>query len=379
MTFDKLVAQTYDGASNMSGCYNGLQAIIREKVGDHVIYVHCQAHILNLVLSDSACVDISVINLFSQLEKLYIFFSKSQKVSSLFKEVQRGKSLKVWSIKRLNTVRWSSRELCLKVLLHRYESIIETLSQISESCVFDEHQRAIANGLLSAFSTKQTILTACLFREVFAVTGPLSRYLQSENVDFGKALNLVDACIEKLTQLRNASEDIVAVLDKDFKGLEWRKTRTRKRKLMCDEHTEDTIFETPVEKWKVETFFKVLDTIIFSLRQRFSKNRPLLKSMDLFSPSNFDQISKRSCNQIEESISGFCTTYGIDQHSCADELLSFSVAFNKLYKILDKKDDGKHKEIYENYGKFSFPIMMNYSIKLFHIYNLYRYQYFYRI
>ena len=29
VSFDKLVAQTYDGASNMSGCYNGLQAIIR--------------------------------------------------------------------------------------------------------------------------------------------------------------------------------------------------------------------------------------------------------------------------------------------------------------------------------------------------------------
>ena len=27
VTFDKIVAQTYDGASNMSGCYNGLQAI----------------------------------------------------------------------------------------------------------------------------------------------------------------------------------------------------------------------------------------------------------------------------------------------------------------------------------------------------------------
>ena len=31
VSFEKLVAQTYDGASNMSGCYNGLQAIIKEK------------------------------------------------------------------------------------------------------------------------------------------------------------------------------------------------------------------------------------------------------------------------------------------------------------------------------------------------------------
>ena len=38
VSFDKLVAQTYDGASNMSGCYNGLQAIIKEKVGEHVAF-----------------------------------------------------------------------------------------------------------------------------------------------------------------------------------------------------------------------------------------------------------------------------------------------------------------------------------------------------
>ena len=49
VSFDKLVAQTYDGASNMSGCYNGLQAIIKEKVGEHVAFVHCYAHTLNLV------------------------------------------------------------------------------------------------------------------------------------------------------------------------------------------------------------------------------------------------------------------------------------------------------------------------------------------
>ena len=54
VTFSKLVAQTYDGASNMSGCYNGLQSIIKVKIGSHVVYVHCYAHTLNLVLSDSA-------------------------------------------------------------------------------------------------------------------------------------------------------------------------------------------------------------------------------------------------------------------------------------------------------------------------------------
>ena len=53
ITCEKLVAQTYDGASNMSGKYRGLQAKIKDKFGKHIIYVHCYAHILNLVLKDT--------------------------------------------------------------------------------------------------------------------------------------------------------------------------------------------------------------------------------------------------------------------------------------------------------------------------------------
>ena len=59
VSFDKLVAQTYDGALNMK-------------------------------------------------EALYVLFSKTQRIHDLFETVQREKNLKVLSIKRLNTVRWHS-------------------------------------------------------------------------------------------------------------------------------------------------------------------------------------------------------------------------------------------------------------------------------
>ena len=43
-----LRGQFYDGALNMSGGFNGLQAKIQ--VNKSVLYVHCYAHSLNLVL-----------------------------------------------------------------------------------------------------------------------------------------------------------------------------------------------------------------------------------------------------------------------------------------------------------------------------------------
>ena len=126
VSFEKLVAQTYDGASNMSGCYNGLQAIVKEKVGDNVIYVYCYAHSLNLVLKETVAMETTnVVKLFDDLGSLHNLFNRSMKIHELFEEIQKEKQLQyVLSVKRLNTVQWSSRELCLKVLHERYDEII---------------------------------------------------------------------------------------------------------------------------------------------------------------------------------------------------------------------------------------------------------------
>ena len=43
--------QAFDGASNMSGANNGVQALIKEE-NSKALYVHCLAHSLNLCLKD---------------------------------------------------------------------------------------------------------------------------------------------------------------------------------------------------------------------------------------------------------------------------------------------------------------------------------------
>ena len=50
---DKLIMQTYDGASVMSGHINGVQALVRQEY-PFAHFVHCAAHRLNLVLCQSA-------------------------------------------------------------------------------------------------------------------------------------------------------------------------------------------------------------------------------------------------------------------------------------------------------------------------------------
>ena len=48
----KCIGQAYDGAAVMSGKINGVQRLLRQKVNNPCVYVHCYAHRLNLVLVD---------------------------------------------------------------------------------------------------------------------------------------------------------------------------------------------------------------------------------------------------------------------------------------------------------------------------------------
>lgn len=60
----KLIAQTYDGASVISGQLNGLQKLVRDSA-PLAMFTHCFAHHLNLVLQQS-CSNITSVKIFSR-------------------------------------------------------------------------------------------------------------------------------------------------------------------------------------------------------------------------------------------------------------------------------------------------------------------------
>ena len=68
------------------------------------------------------------------------------------------------------------------------------------------------------------------------------------------------------------------------------------------------------------------------MKNRFEKNRPLLKSIALFAPSQFSELERkfRTSNELQSEILSFCQTYGIDSFRCADELFSFSRSSKKF-------------------------------------------------
>ena len=334
VSFDKLIAQAYDGASNMSGCYNGLQSLIQTRINPNILYVHCYAHCLNLVKSDAAATSVDVVTLFGNLETLYVLFTRSQKVHGLFEEVQRSQGCAIRSLKRLNTVRWSAREMCLSTFLERYECILLTLNQIQTEVSFDLKHRSEAAGLLSSIQTREFLATAFLFQEIFAKTGPLSRYLQSVNMDYAKALAMIDSVIASLERMRSAPQDIIDIMERsvqDSSSIQWKTTRVSRR--MCRNTEDGEVLETSEESWQRKTFFVALDTIIASMRRRFDKNRSLFETLALFAPGNFTDLVKsgKSAQDLHCNVAEFCDKFQLNSNQCLQELLSFAAVYDRFH------------------------------------------------
>ncbi|OCT71909.1 hypothetical protein XELAEV_18034886mg [Xenopus laevis] len=67
LSVSNIIGCSFDGAANTSGCYNGVQAHIRN-VSCSSVYTWCYAHILNLVILDITQCVIPVKSLFGLLE-----------------------------------------------------------------------------------------------------------------------------------------------------------------------------------------------------------------------------------------------------------------------------------------------------------------------
>ena len=121
-----------------------------------MIYVHCYADSLNLVLKDTVAVDPNVINLFYNLVVLRNLFNRSIKIHEYLKNAQRDAGVHALTVRRLNTVRWSSRELWYDILMGVFQNVIGDTT-------LDDKPRAVATGLRQSFLRKEIILLLILF------------------------------------------------------------------------------------------------------------------------------------------------------------------------------------------------------------------------
>ena len=194
------IGDSFDGAANMSGQYRGVQARISE-VADNHVHVWCYAHPLNLVLVDTTSSTVPSMSLFSPLNSTATFVAP---------EVEY-----IWG------TRWWAKAGAIQKIFGEfgdtdaankslYVDVLRCFFEIARDPQFNVTPRDEARTLMDKMRKFETILTAATFNRIFAITTPLSEYLQTSRLDILQAWKMVESAIE---QLEGISIDFPTVLE----------------------------------------------------------------------------------------------------------------------------------------------------------------------
>ncbi|XP_034897677.1 uncharacterized protein [Populus alba] len=222
LRFVDIQGQGYDGASNMCGAWNGLQALFLRDC-PYAYYVHCFAHRLQLALVATAGNEISIWLFFSKLTTIINLICASPKhhielhyaqaieiahmVATGERETGRGAN-QIGNLHQSGTTRWSSHFDSICSLIDMYGATITVL----ESMVQEGSSNSIrgeAGGCLIVMKSFEFIFILYLMHKIMGITDLLCRALQQKSLDILNAMDLVSTTKALLQTLRDAKFDLL--------------------------------------------------------------------------------------------------------------------------------------------------------------------------
>ena len=152
--------QAYDGAGNMSGIRNGVQALFKKEV-PQALYVHCLTHSLNLCLKDVTNNCELIRDVMSFIYDLAQLFKLSPKRLTLFNSLRKEVSINTGEVtpnlRMLCPTRWTVRHTSIASILRNYSIIQSALEEIRQG--HDEYA-AKASGMALKMENFDTFLTS---------------------------------------------------------------------------------------------------------------------------------------------------------------------------------------------------------------------------
>lgn len=274
-TSGKLRGQGYDGASNMSGVRQGVQARVCQ-VHPNAAYIHCQSHALNLCIVHG-CDDGIVKDMMTKVQEIAFSFSYSAKRQFQFQEMlsetpdareEMGKRRK---LRTLCETRWSARADSLSTFKASFDVVVKALEFLHT--IKDSKARCFLNIILS-FEFIMA-LVACEWLLQFIV--PLTTYLQTVDIDLLQAHQQATTVIEALAKERNDEsweklyQDAVSIAEKHDVAV------NRPRIAGRQQHRGNVPSTSASEYYKRGLYFPFLDHLLAELNDRLIKPGPLFR------------------------------------------------------------------------------------------------------
>ncbi|KAL5567879.1 hypothetical protein UlMin_024454 [Ulmus minor] len=351
LSISRLRGQGYDGASNMSGEFNGLKTIIM-KENECAFFVHCFAHQLQLALMGVAkkhgligtffTVVSNVVNIVGASSKRRDILREKQalKVIEALKsgELSSGKGLnQEIGIKRPCNTCWGTHFGTLVSFITMFSSIVDVLEEIANDRLNSE-QKHEASIMLRLVQTYDFVFSLHLMKTILGITNELSQVLQKDDQDIVNAMDLVKVCKQQLQMMRDTGwnslvdavsdfcvEQNIDVLNMENMYCAQGKSRRKAPKL------------TNMHYYHVDFFNAVIDLQLQELNSRFNEaNTELLLCLACLSTNNsFSAFDKRKLIRLAQLYSYDFST--VDLRGLENQLQTY---FDDL-----RSNDKKH-EVY---------------------------------
>ncbi|KAK8355524.1 hypothetical protein V6Z11_A05G296400 [Gossypium hirsutum] len=277
--------QDYDGASNMRGEFNGLQALILNDCR-YAYYVHCFAHHLQLALVAAAREVVEVHQFFKDLSDIVDIASASSKRHDELQKAQATEISRLVSINELATgtgmnqigtlqcpgeTRWSSHLNSVTSLLKMYNATSTILENLKNTAS-NYSQRGDAHNAYNRLRSFEFIFILHVMKEVLGITDNLCQALQRRSQDILNAMSLVLTTKDLIQKLRDDGwnellKNVISFCETselDFPDMNAQyivgRSRNKKEDVTVEHHH------------RVDIFFATIDTQLQELKSRFNKN-----------------------------------------------------------------------------------------------------------
>ncbi|XP_030923129.1 zinc finger MYM-type protein 1-like [Quercus lobata] len=180
---ENIRGQGYDGASNMRGEWNGLQALFLKDC-PYAYYVHCMAH---------------------SKRNDELQHAQAEQVENMIasNEIKTGRGAnQIGTLQRAGDTRWGSHFQSICSLIKMFDATCKVINTISEEGA-NYKQRGDAEGAYQVLTSFEFILILHLMKEIMGITNVLCQALQQHSQDLLNVMHLVSTTKSLIQKLRD--------------------------------------------------------------------------------------------------------------------------------------------------------------------------------
>lgn len=219
----------------------------------------------------------------------------------------------------MSTTRWSARVDSVRPIVTRLNQVIQALQLLSKLNLTPE-THAVLRGILQYITSYDCLMIGSIWLKVLIAIDNRSRVLQARNATIDIEMHNVESLLEEMKDLRGKWDSILCEINATAAGMDIEQkftkaaaVRSRRRKRFHDEPAEagegDSLqpLTTAEEKFKINVFHVIMDSVIVNLSTRYEAVKSLNHTFSFL--WHYPELSD---TQLEECCKVFADEYKDD-------------------------------------------------------------------